>query len=271
MRIITLTVLGSLAVLAGCNQATTGKLTKDAAVALKPTIQVSLEQSGKVLSQRAQYGSSLKTSGDGSLQPAATGNCSLSLALSEDKDKDLVPLAASATADCNWTGTNGDFAKLTGSFAATDKDDNDATSGFKLTGTNIGYAYKFGPLTDSFNFGGVFDLNKISAGNYNLSITAAATRNADSADHTMTLTGVSDDATTPFNAATLDGAGSTSINHSGTLITLTSTVTNLHYTKSCTSTGFDSGMVAWTDGTNTLTAEYTSCGVLEVKYNAAII
>ena len=270
MRILTLTVLGSIAILVGCNsQVGNSKLSKESATAMKQTIQVSLEQSGKVLSQRAEYGSSIKTSGGNGLQPA--GNCSLNLTLSEDKDKDLVPLNASATADCNWTGTNGDFARLTGSFAATDKDDNDATSGFKLTGDNIGYAYKFGIFNDAFNFSGVFDLTKNSPGNYGVSVTANATRNADSASHTMNLAGVSDDATKPFSAATLNGSGSTSLNRSGTLISLSSSVSNLHYTKTCTSTGFDRGTVAWTDGTNTLTAEYKSCGVLEIKYNAEVL
>lgn len=272
MRIMTLTVLGSLAILAGCNsQVGTSKLTKESATALKPTIKVSLEQSGKVLSQRAQYGSSIKTSSGGSLQPAATGNCNLNLSLSEDKDHDLVPLSASATADCNWAGTNGDFARLNGSFSAEDRDDNDPTSGFRLTGTNIGYAYKFGPLADMFNFSAAFDLNKTSDGNYDLSISADATRNADSASHRMNLTGVSDSTVAPFDAATLNGSGSTNVNRAGTLTALTATVTKLHYTKTCTSTGFDSGLVAWTDGTNTLTAEYKSCGVLEVKYNSEAI
>lgn len=267
MRILTLTVFGSLAVLAGCNQLTTSKLTKDAATALKPTIQVSLEQSGKVISQRSEYGSSIKTSGDGSLQPSATGNCSLNLNLSEDKDKDLVPLTASANADCNWTGTNGDFAKLTGSFSAIDKDDNDPTSGFKLEGKDIGYAYKFGIFTDAFTFGGLFDLTKTGSGTYTLLLKANAVRNADSLDHDFKLDGVSDVAIDPFKAATLNGTGSSTLRRGSELIATTATVTNLHFTKSCTSTGFDKGKVVWTDGTNTLSAEYTACGTVVIKYN----
>ncbi len=271
MKILTLMVFGSLAVLASCNQITTSKLTKESATALKPTIQVSLEQSGKVISQRAEYGSSIKTSGDGGVQPAASGNCSLNLTLSVDADKDLVPLDASATAACDWTGSNGDFAKLTGSFSAMDKDDNDPTSGFKLTGTDIGYAYKFGIFTDAFKFGGLFDLTKTGSGTYTLALKANAVRNADSLDHDFSLTGVSDVPLDPFKAATLNGTGSSTLRRGSELIATTATVTNLHFTKSCTSTGFDKGKVVWTDGTNTLSAEYTACGALEVKYNSEAI
>jgi hypothetical protein len=265
-------IVGSVALTlaVGCNQLPTSKLTKQSATALKPTIQVSLEQSGKILSQGSQYGSSIKTSNGNGVQPTA-GNCNLNLSLSEDKDKDLVPLSASATADCNWTGTNGDFAKLTGSFSAIDKDDNDPTSGVKLEGKDIGYAYKFGVFTDSFMFGGLFDLTKTGSGQYGLILKASTTRNADSLSHDFNLTGASDVAIDPFKAGTLNGTGSTTLRRGSELINATATVTDLHFTKTCTSTGFDRGTVAWTDGTNTLTVEYKACGSIEVKYNNELI
>jgi hypothetical protein len=251
--------------LAGCNQVATKPLTKDAAIALKPTVTTSLEQSGKVLSQRKEYANSLVPT-QASVQAAGSSGCSLTWTAGADADQDTIPVTGSVNLACAYTATNIDFS-LGGQVFASDKDDADATSGFRLEGKNIGYSLKIAGFSDAFNFGGVFDLTKTSAGNYDLSVTASATRNADSASHVMNLKGVSDNTATPFNAATLNGAGSTSLNHAGTLTTLTTTVTNLHYTKTCTSTGFDGGVIAWTDGANTLFAEYKSCGILEVKYN----
>jgi hypothetical protein len=265
MRILTLTVLGSLAVLAGCNQLITKPLTKDAAIALKPTLSTSLEQSGKALSQRRDYANSLVPA-QASVQAAGTGGCNLAWNLGADADKDTIPVTGSVNLACAYTATNIDF-KLGGDVFASDKDDTDATSGFRLEGKNIGYSLKLAGFSDAFNFNGVFDLTKTAAGKYDLSLTANATRNADSASHTMNLQGVSDNAATPFEAATLNGAGNTTVTYSSAVTTLKSTVTDLHYTKTCTSTGFDKGKVVWTDGTNTLSAEYTACGTVVVKYN----
>ncbi len=266
-------IMGSAAVTlaVGCNQLPTSKLTKESAITLKPAIQAGLEQSGKIISQGSQYGSSIRTSDGNGVQPAASGNCSLNLSLSVDKDKDLVPLNDSASASCDWKGSNGDFARLTGSFSAIDKDDNDPTSGFKLEGKDIGYAYKFGVFTDSYTFGGLFDLTKTGSGQYGLILKANTTRNADSIGHDFNLTVASDVAIDPFKAGTLNGTGSSTLRRGSELISATATVTGLHFTKTCTSTGFDRGTLAWTDGTNTLTVEYKSCGSVEVKYNNEVI
>ncbi len=269
MKILTLMVFGSFAVLAGCNQIISKPLTKDAAIGVKATLTTSLEQSGKVLAQRRDYANSLVPA-QASVQAAGSGGCNLTWNLGADADKDTIPVTGSVNLACTYTATNLDF-KLGGDVLANDKDDTDATSGFRLEGKNIGYSLKLASFSDAFNFNGVFDLTKTAAGKYDLSLTASATRNADSASHTMNLKGVSDNAATPFEAATLNGTGSTTVTYSGAITTLTGTITDLHYTKSCITTGFDKGKVVWTDGTNTLSAEYTACGALEVKYNSEAI
>ena len=256
--------------LAACNNPVAVKpLTKDAAVALKPSITTSLEQSGKALSQRREYANSLVPT-QASTQATGSSGCRLNWTAGADVDQDTIPVTGSVNLACSYAATNIDF-KLGGEILASDDDDNDKTSGFRLEGKNIGYSLNLAGIKDAFNFNGVFDLTKTGAGQYDLMLMANATRNADSANSTWNLKGVSDSTATPFDAATLNGTGSTTLTRSNAIINATSTVTNLHYIKSCKSTGFDRGTVAWTDGTNTLTVEYKACGSVEVKFNNELI
>lgn len=276
-------VLGTLVTtLAACGGP--GTLTGGAGQQGGAALLSSAKQSNAVLGQLLADPKNLSGVASATTQSAGRGlsaqafNCAANSTPAKpvDADADGVPLSATFTIDCaakdDRTGAGW---SIRGSSSASDKDDTDATSGYKVE-------------VKDFTVAGTDDANRSSSAtlNYAFDFTKqaalyGATLNFDlssttpQGNHRLTyaydLKYTPDNAARPRDAGALSASGNASYTEAQGGRSLSVRVTDLHFSKTCTGY-FDRGSVSYQDAQgNTLVLTYTGCNAVTATYNGQAV